>query len=70
VRRFRVFLASEMATECEVCGVRFDLMKGGVCAACGRVLCATHLHGSYLQRLRVDLGATPRCVQCRAAGRG
>lgn len=66
VRPFRVFQQTEMATECDACGRRFDLVTGGVCVQCRRVLCAAHLHGSFLRRLLVDLGAAPRCVQCRA----
>lgn len=65
-RPFRVFLQTEMRTECEVCGARFDLVKGGACVKCRRVLCAQHLHGSWARRLAVDLGAEPICVQCRA----
>lgn len=55
-----------MRTECDVCGVPFDLVKGGVCERCRRVLCARHLHGSFLRRLRVDLGAPAVCLDCRA----
>lgn len=66
VRPFRVFAQTEMATECDACGARFDLVKGGVCVQCRRVLCARHLHGSFLRRLLVDLGAAPRCLACRA----
>jgi hypothetical protein len=69
VRRIRLFLASEMGTECEACGGRVDIITGGVCVECRRVLCATDLHGSHLRRLLVDLGAAPRCVACRSAGR-
>jgi hypothetical protein len=69
VRRLRFFLASEMGTECEACGGRVDLITGGLCVDCKRVLCAKHLHGSRVRRLLVDLGAASRCVQCRTAGR-
>lgn len=55
-----------MQTECDACGARFDLVKGGVCEQCRRVLCARHLHGSFVRRLQVDLGATARCMACRA----
>lgn len=65
-RPFRVFLATELSADCEVCGRRFDLIKGGACHQCKRVLCAPHLHGSWARRLLVDLGAAPLCVQCRA----
>jgi hypothetical protein len=69
VRRIRFFLASEMGTECEACGGRVDIITGGVCVDCRRVLCATHLHGSRVRRLLVDLGAASRCVKCRVARR-
>jgi len=55
-----------MSTDCEVCGRRFDLVKGGACQRCRRVLCPAHLHGSFGRRLLVDLGAAALCVQCRA----
>ena len=64
--KIRYFLRSEMATECDVCEARFDLMTGGACVQCRRILCATHLHGSWLRRMRVDLGAPSVCVDCRA----
>jgi hypothetical protein len=54
-----------MSTECDVCGRRFDLMTGGACQRCRRVLCAQHLHGSWTRRLFVDLGAKAVCVECR-----
>lgn len=66
MRPFRVFLPSEMSTECEVCNRRFDLVKGGACQKCRRVLCPTHLHGSWGRRLLVDLGAAPICTECRS----
>jgi hypothetical protein len=65
-RPFRVFLQTEMGTECDECGKRFDLVKGGACLECKRILCATHLHGSLVRRLLVDFGARPLCVRCRA----
>lgn len=66
MKLFRVFQETNMRTECDACGVRFDLVKGGVCMTCRRVLCATHLHGSFARRLVVDMGATPTCGDCRA----
>ena len=33
-RPLRVFMHTEMATECEICGVRFDLVSGGACTRC------------------------------------
>ncbi len=64
-RRVRVFMHTEMATECEQCGVRFDLIAGGACQRCRRALCARHLHGSWLRRLLVDFGAPVICCDCR-----
>jgi hypothetical protein len=55
-----------MAIECDRCGVRFNLIHGGVCARCQRILCRQHLHGSWLRVLMVDVGARPVCVDCRA----
>ncbi len=69
MRKPRFFLASEMGTECEACGGRVDLITGGICVDCRRVLCAAHLHGSRLRRLLADLGAATRCTRCRAEGR-
>jgi hypothetical protein len=61
-----IFKKSALATECDQCGVKFDLMHGGVCERCQRILCMRHLHGSWLRRLRVDLGGAQLCVDCRA----
>ena len=55
-----------MRTDCDVCGVHFDMVKGGVCSRCNRVLCARHLHGSFVRRLIADLGADATCLDCRA----
>ena len=65
MKKFRVFLETEMATECDACGRRFDIVKGGVCEECRRILCARDLHGSFFQRLRADLGGRAVCVECR-----
>ena len=64
-QRVRVFMQTEMATECEECGIRFDLVAGGACAQCRKALCARHLHGSWVRRLLVDFGAEPVCCSCR-----
>jgi hypothetical protein len=66
-RRIRLFRHTEMATECDVCGLRFDLISGGACLRCRKILCARHLHGSWLRRLLVDFGADPICCACRQA---
>jgi hypothetical protein len=60
---------SEMATDCDQCGGRVDLLKGGACVRCRRILCFTHLHGSFVRRLATDLGAQMLCVRCRASAR-
>jgi hypothetical protein len=61
-----IFLKASVRTECDVCDYRFDPLHGGVCDSCNRILCIDHLHGSWLRRLRVDLGAKNICVECRA----
>ena len=66
MHRVRIFQETNMRTECDACGVAFDLVKGGVCERCRRVLCARHLHGSFFRRLQVDLGAAAVCLDCRA----
>lgn len=66
---FEVFRSSQIATDCDRCGGRVDLLKGGVCLRCRRILCYTHLHGSWWRRLVTDLGAETLCVECRARPR-
>jgi len=66
-RKVRLFAQTEMATDCDVCGLRFDLIAGGACVRCRRILCGQHLHGSWLRRLLVDFGADPVCCDCRRA---
>lgn len=62
----RLFRNTEMAAECEACGRRVDLIRGGACSRCRRILCEDHLHGSFVRRLLTDLGASVLCVSCRA----
>lgn len=64
--KFGIFRDSELATDCDQCGGRVDLLKGGACVRCRRILCFTHLHGSFVRRLATDLGAQTLCVRCRA----
>jgi len=64
---FRFFRDSNLATDCDECGGRVDLIKGGACVRCRRILCFTHLHGSFVRRLVADLGAQPICVRCRTS---
>jgi hypothetical protein len=64
-----VFTKATVRTECEVCDFRFDPLHGGVCERCSRILCMRHLHGSWLRRLSVDLGARCICVDCRSGNK-
>ena len=64
-QRLRIFRRTEMSTECEACDRRFDLVSGGVCLECKRILCFQHLHGSWTRRLATDFGARVVCVRCR-----
>lgn len=64
------FRPSVLFTQCEQCKRTVDLSRAGACARCKRILCNTHLHGSFLRRLRVDLGAEPVCVSCRSGQAG
>ena len=60
---------TDLGTECDACGVRIDLMTGGTCERCKRILCARHLHGSWLRRMRHELGGPAVCVRCAAEQR-
>jgi hypothetical protein len=64
--KFEFFRSTDIYTDCDQCGGRVDLIKGGVCVRCRRILCAQHLHGSFVRRLLTDLGAETVCVACRA----
>ena len=64
----RIFQRSNIFTQCEECKLRYDLTQAGACRECKRVLCNTHLHGSFWQRLKVDFGSPAVCVKCRGAG--
>lgn len=65
--RLHLFAHTDLGTECDVCGRRFDLIAGGTCVRCRKILCGAHLHGTWLRRLAVDFGAQPICVACRQA---
>lgn len=60
-----MFRQTDFGTECDACGGRLDLVSGGVCERCKRILCARHLHGSWLRRLRHELGGAAICVRCQ-----
>lgn len=64
---FRPFQRSQLYTQCEECRMTVDLSRAGACARCRRILCNAHLHGSFLRRLVVDIGADAVCVRCRSA---
>jgi hypothetical protein len=66
---FEVFRSSQITTDCDRCGGRVDLLKGGVCVRCRRILCYAHLHRSWWRQLVTDLGAATVCVECRARDR-
>jgi hypothetical protein len=66
--KFGIFRDTELATDCDECGGRVDLLKGGACVRCRRILCFMHLHGSFVRRLATDLGAETLCVRCRTRG--
>ena len=63
----RPFLSTQMTAECEQCAGRVDLVRGGICLKCERVLCAAHLHGSVLRRVIADVRGTSICTACRRA---
>ena len=70
MEKIRIFQRSMLGTECDACGGRVDLMQGGACESCRRILCFRHLYGSWLTRLRSEVvGGEPRCVDCRAGRR-
>ncbi len=64
--KYEIFRSSQVSTDCDQCRGRVDLLKGGVCVRCRRILCYRHLHGGWLRRLIADLGADTVCVQCRS----
>ena len=64
-----VFRRSMFRTECDECRKPFPVNTGGVCDRCRRILCNTHLHGSFVRRIAIALGSPYVCVSCRA-GRG
>ena len=63
--KFELFRSSQVTTECDACGGRADMLKGGVCTTCRRILCYRHLHGGWVQRLIADMSRRSVCVRCR-----
>lgn len=66
----QIFRRSDISTDCDRCGGRVDLLKGGVCTTCRRILCYAHLHGSWWRRLVADVRNESVCGECRARARG
>ncbi len=64
--KIEFFRSTQVTTDCDQCHGRVDLIKGGVCVNCRRILCPNHLHGSLARRLLADLTGKAICVQCRA----
>ena len=64
--KVRFFRQSMLATDCDACGGRVDTQQGGACGGCRRILCFTHLYGSWTARLWAELSGRTRCVDCRA----
>jgi hypothetical protein len=64
--KIRYLRRTDLGTECDACGRRLDLMTGGVCTSCERILCSAHLHGSWLMRMVHEFRREVRCVDCRA----
>ena len=64
--KYEIFRSSQVSTDCDQCRGRVDLLKGGVCTRCRRILCYRHLHGSWLRRLLTDMWVATICVECRA----
>lgn len=60
-----IFRSSDVSTDCDQCQQRVDLLKGGVCSRCRRILCYRHLHGSFVRRLLADIRNDVVCVSCR-----
>ena len=64
--KIRYLRRTDMSIDCDVCGVHFDLITGGTCERCRRILCARHLHGSWLRRMIHEFRRPVLCGDCRA----
>ena len=59
-----------MPARCEECGTSFDPLTGGICPACRRLLCATHLRGWFAGVFGLPRSAdVTLCRACQRAGR-
>jgi hypothetical protein len=66
MHKLRLFRQTDLSTDCDECGGRVDLLAGGTCERCRRILCERHLHGSWTQRLLNEFRRPLQCVRCRA----
>ena len=66
MEKLRVLRPTDLRLDCDACGAAFDLMTGGTCEACRRILCARHLHGSWFFRMVHEFRRPVTCVDCRA----
>ena len=69
MEKLRFLRRTTIHTDCDACGGRVDMIQGGVCVNCRRILCFRHLHGSWTRLIATELGAKPTCVACRSGGR-
>ena len=70
MEKLTFFRRTTISTDCDACGGRVDMIQGGVCTSCRRILCFRHLHGSWTQRVATELGAKTLCVECRRSPAG
>jgi hypothetical protein len=66
--KVRYLRQTDLRLDCDACGAAFDLMTGGTCERCRRILCERHLHGSWLVRMVHEFRRPVTCVRCRAGG--
>lgn len=63
--KIRYLRRTDLGTNCDACDAHLDLMTGGVCERCRRILCSRHLHGSWLRRMVHEFRRPVVCVACR-----
>ena len=66
MEKIRALRPTDLRLDCDACGAAFDLMTGGTCERCERILCARHLHGSWLMRMVHEFRRPVTCVACRS----
>ena len=50
--------------QCAKCGSEFVLEQGGICAACNKLFCLTHLKVEGPKDKKQEKPITPVCVDC------